>query len=71
MEFHLLGTSFWGKKYLFFSKWAQLVLSTEQIIDAKEKKKQQKKYTHLMNNGEKALIVKWKKEVRKFFKFKF
>ena len=35
----------------------------EQIVDAKEKLKQQKIYTHLMNNGEKALIVRWKQDV--------
>ena len=43
-------------KFLFFS-------SIEQIVDAKEKLKQQKNYTHFLNNGGKALIVRWKQDV--------
>ena len=43
-----------------------MVLSIEQIVDAKEKLKQQKRYTHFLNNGEKALIVCWKQNVIQF-----
>jgi hypothetical protein len=43
----------------------------EQIVDAKEKLKQQKIYTHFMNNGEKALIVRWKQDVNLLSKILF
>lgn len=43
-----------------------MVLSIEQIVDTKEKIKQQNIYAHLLNNGEKALIVRWKQNVKKY-----
>ena len=41
-------------------QWAKMVLSLEQTLTKKEKIKQQNAYSHMLNNGEKALIVKWK-----------
>ena len=40
-----------------------MVLSIEQNLSNDERIKQQKKYVHLMNNNEKALIVRWKQNV--------
>lgn len=40
-----------------------MVLNIEQNVSNKERIKQQNKYVHLMNNNEKALIVRWNQNV--------
>ena len=39
------------------------VLSIEQNVSAKERLKQQMKYSHIMGNGKKSFIVHWKQSV--------
>ena len=41
-------------------QWAKMALALEQSLNKKERLKQQNRYSHLLNNGEKAFIVKWK-----------
>ena len=51
----------------YLNKWARMVISIEQIVDTKEKLKQQRRYSHFLSNGEKALIVRWRQTVICFF----
>jgi hypothetical protein len=52
------------KSFLFiFFQWAKVLLALEQSVNPKERLKYQKRYTHLLNNGERALVVRWKQSV--------
>ena len=50
-----------SKIYLF--KWAKVLLALEQSVNPKDRLKYQKRYTHLLNTGERALVVRWKQSV--------
>ena len=44
-------------------QWARQVLIIEQNIAVKERLKQQKKYAHVLLNGDKTFMVRWKQTV--------
>ena len=48
--------------FLLF-QWAKVLLALEQSVNPYERLKYQKRYTHLLNNGERALAVRWKQSV--------
>lgn len=47
-------------------QWAKMILSIEQTVNIKRRINEQKKYTYLMANGQRDLIVKWKMNVSYF-----
>ena len=49
----------------YYKKWSKQVLTIEQNVRTDERLKQQKKYASTLNNGEKALVVRWKQTVLK------
>ena len=40
-----------------------MLLALEQSVNPNDRLKYQKLYTHLLNNGERALVVRWKQSV--------